>query len=138
LYRIWDKDKPLAMCIGLNPSTANGQSDDATIESLIRIFQNLDFGGFYMLNLFSLISPDPEALRMCPDPVNGMDRYIHLISGKVKVIVFCWGNFKQAEYRAVKMIRKFPTAVCFGKNKSGTPRHPLYLKATSTLIPFKS
>jgi hypothetical protein len=136
LSRIWDDSKPLVMCIGLNPSTANADSDDPTIKSLIRILQGLGFGGLQMLNLFALISPDPNALRMCPDPVKDNDRYIQNISSEFEVIVFCWGNFKQAEYRAKKFKQMFPSAMCFGKNSRGTPKHPLYLKSNSTLIPF--
>lgn len=136
LCRIWDDSKPIAMCIGLNPSTANSENDDPTIRNLIRILTNLGFGGLQMANLFGLISPDPEALRMCPDPVKENDKYVHNLSQQCATIVFCWGNFKQAEYRAKKFIKMFPGAMCFGKNSSGTPKHPLYLKATSTLIPF--
>lgn len=138
LCRIWDESKTIVMCVGLNPSTANAESDDPTIRSLIRILTNLGFGGLQMVNLFALISPDPTALRTCPDPVKDNDKYIINISNQCEVIVFCWGNFKQAEYRATKLKQWFPSAMCFGKNSSGTPKHPLYLKGNSSLIRFVS
>ena len=36
LTRIWHQHLPLAMCIGLNPSTANEAEDDPTISLLYR------------------------------------------------------------------------------------------------------
>src|SRR5688500_9378076 len=56
LYRFWDFSKPKVMCIGLNPSTANGETDDPTIRDLTRITQHLGYGGFYMMNLFAFVS----------------------------------------------------------------------------------
>ena len=35
LWRIWDRKLKLAMCIGLNPSKANSNKNDATINILI-------------------------------------------------------------------------------------------------------
>lgn len=130
---IWDESLPAAMCIGLNPSTANATMNDPTITKLLTILDNNKFGGLYMTNLFGLISPYPEDLRSCPDPVKDndvwLDRTAHLCVYKI----FCWGNFKQAEYRAKAIKNRFPGAFCFGKNSNGSPKHPLYLKS-NTLI----
>ena len=46
LWRIWDKTKPKAMIIGLNPSTANENADDPTIRRLKSIMRYNGFGGF--------------------------------------------------------------------------------------------
>ena len=37
LWRIWDETKPYALCIGLNPSTANSEKNDPTINILIKM-----------------------------------------------------------------------------------------------------
>ncbi len=58
LLRAWDESKPEAMCIGLNPSTANSEKDDATIRILCDAMGQLGFGGFYMCNLYALIQSD--------------------------------------------------------------------------------
>jgi hypothetical protein len=63
LWRIWDERDPLVMCIGLNPSTANADDDDPTIRNLTTLFKASGFSGFYMTNLFALISSDPDDLR---------------------------------------------------------------------------
>jgi hypothetical protein len=134
LMRRWRDDWPMAMCIGLNPSTANDFHDDPTIRRLTTILMGKGYGGFYMCNLFALISPYPEDLTSCPDPVKDNDQWLKETSLKVKDVIFCWGNFKVADYR-VKVIKKmFPNTAfsypcCFGRNKNGSPKHPLYLKS---------
>ena len=127
LSRKWDERCQSAVCIGLNPSTANAETDDPTIRDLTRILQNLGYGGLFMMNLFAFISSDPDDLRRVPDPVKENDIWLHKISLLCNDVIFCWGNFKQAEYRAKKIIPMFPGAKCFGKNKNGSPFHPLAL-----------
>lgn len=135
LVRVWNPELAPVVCIGLNPSTANGDTDDPTIKNLIRLMQNMGYGSLYMLNLFALVSPYPEDLRACSDPLKDNDEWIHKIA-LGQTVVFCWGNFKQAEYRAKKMIKQYPNAFCFGKNANGSPKHPLYLKSNTTLVNF--
>lgn len=124
LFRQWDGGKPTAMCIGLNPSTANGIKDDHTIRILIKTLTALGFGGFYMCNLYALITSKPEKLSECPDPVAENAKYIDTIAATCSSIIFCWGTFKQAYFRGKLMKQKFPNAQCFGKNKDGSPFHP--------------
>ncbi len=131
LTRCYDKWKPMALCIGLNPSTANSEDDDNTINVLRIALTHLGFGGFYMCNLFALISPHPEDLRSCPDPVKENDTYLQQYAAWAQEIIFCWGSFPMAEYRARKIKPLFPGAMCFGKNKNGAPFHPramVYIK----------
>jgi hypothetical protein len=125
LRRIWDTNLPFAMCIGLNPSTANSKDDDATIRNLCDLLSKSGYGGLFMMNLFAFISSNPDDLRSCPDPLRDNDIWIHAMSSRCDDVIFCWGAFKQADYRAKKLISKFPEALCFGKTVSGKPMHPL-------------
>ena len=50
LFRIWNRELPLVMAIGLNPSTANANKNDQTINYLILMLTKLGYGGFYMMN----------------------------------------------------------------------------------------
>jgi hypothetical protein len=140
LSRIWDEQLPHAMVIGLNPSTANEQDDDPTIRALITMLRDYGYGGFYMLNLFGYITTDPEKLRECPNPVGEQDYYLRITRRFVADVIFAWGAFKQAEYRAKKIKLAFPEALCFGKTNKGNPIHPLaaqvWLKSKCTLQPF--
>jgi hypothetical protein len=137
LSRIWNRNAPLVQCIGLNPSTANAEDDDPTIKSLTRILTNAGFGGFHMTNLFALISPYPEDLRSCPDPLKLNDTYLFPLMLTVDTVIVCWGNFKQAEYRKKTVLKKINHAQCFGQNANGSPKHPLYLKSDTKIVTYK-
>lgn len=77
-----------------------------------------------MTNLFALISSKPEDLRACPDPVKENDEWLTSVHDKCDDIIFCWGTFPMAEYRAKVVVPMFPDALCFGRTKSGAPKHP--------------
>lgn len=138
LYRIWDEAKPLAMCIGLNPSTANSEDNDPTITRLIGMLTDNGYGGFHMMNLYGLISPNPEDLTNHFNPAGENNKWLFNVRQLCQDVIFCWGNFRQAQYHGSKAAIKYPEGLCFGKNKNGSPKHPLYLPKTSKLIKFKS
>lgn len=120
------------MCIGLNPSTANSNKNDQTINYLTKMLSQLGYGGFYMMNLFAWISPKPQDLLTCPDPLgenNGKLKEVEVICQEV---IVCWGDFKQAQDRIREVLPNYPNAKCFGKNKNGTPFHPLALMYNGT------
>ena len=136
LWRIWDKSKPLVMFIGLNPSTANETEPDPTIRRVMSFARKWGFGGFYMMNLFGIVSADPSVLVTGKgDPVGDNDHWLEEISKKCDNVVFCWGAFEQARYRSRKVIAMFPNALCLKKTKEGHPWHPLYVKAD--IIPHR-
>ena len=60
LWRIWDRTKPLADFVMLNPSKANEKENDPTIKRVKAICERNDFGGFVATNLFSLVSTNPD------------------------------------------------------------------------------
>lgn len=140
LSRVWNINGRVAMCIGLNPSTANGTKNDTTITNLVKLLQDSDYGALIMTNLFALISPSPEDLR-CPDPVKDNDKWLEAASMKADDVIFCWGSFKQADYRAKSIIQQYPGALCFGKTATGKPLHPLaatiWMKSKCKLQPWK-
>lgn len=125
LWRIWDEEKPLAMCIGLNPSTANANKNDTTIQYLIKMLTILGYGGFYMTNLFAIISSKPEVLLTCHDPLGENDVKLWEARLLCDDVIVCWGNFKQAQERIKTVLPRYPDALCFGINANGTPFHPL-------------
>lgn len=137
LWRVWDESLPKAQCVGLNPSTANAETDDPTIRNLVRILTNAGYGGLYMTNLFALISPYPEDLRRCSDPVKENDLWLMRVRDLCNDSILCWGNFPMAEYRAKVVKKMFPNALCFGRNANGSPKHPLYLKSNTKPFLFQ-
>lgn len=125
LWRIWDESLPLAMCIGLNPSTANAVKTDPTITNLTKMLKILGYGGFYMMNLFAWISSKPADLLTCKNPIGENDKKLKEVAAICSEVIVCWGNFKQAEERIKEVLPNYPDAKCFGKTQSGKPFHPL-------------
>jgi hypothetical protein len=124
LWRIWDESLPKVMCIGLNPSKASTVKNDNTITILSIILKKLGYGGFYMMNMFAWISSNPKDLLSCYDPIGDNTVRLQDVATGCQEVIFCWGNFKQAEARINHVVPMFPAAKCFGHNKNGTPFHP--------------
>lgn len=133
LWRFWDKSLPLAMCIGLNPSTANGTKNDQTISYLIKMLRILGYGGFYMMNCYPLISSKPDVLREFEeDAYHDKEdienaRFLLETAHECKDVIFAWGTFKiiKKDGRDKMFSGYWPNALCFGKNADGSPFHPL-------------
>lgn len=135
LKRIWDNDKPKVLFIMLNPSLADNYQDDPTIRRLIKFAKLYGYGGFYVGNLFSYITPYPSELL--DKDLMFSKKNIHEIkkmTGLTKDVVYGWGNsFEEPEW--LKQIISNPK--CFGKNKNKTPKHPLYLSYNHKLVNYR-
>jgi hypothetical protein len=134
LWRIWDRNKPFVMFVGLNPSTADQDKDDPTIRRVKKFAHTFGYGGMYMMNLFAIVTPYPEMLKSCPDPLGSNNDWLYDISKLCKDVIFCWGSFDVGD-RAQEVIKMFPNALALKINNDGSPGHPLYLK--SDLKPIK-
>lgn len=142
LDRIWDPDAPRALFIMLNPSTADATTDDPTIRRCRTFAHREQLGGFTVVNLYALRSPDPAALLDHPDPV-GPDCDHHLLQAMrhPHVAIAAWGAHPFAERRAEYVARLVVNATnttlrCLGRTKHGHPRHPLYVKGDAPLERF--
>ncbi len=134
LSRIWDSKKPKALYIMLNPSYADDESDDPTIRRLIFFSKKFKFGGFYVTNLFTQITPYPKELNL---DNNSKKKNLKIISELIKksdLIVYAWGNLVSEPIQLRKLIE---SPLCFGINKNGTPKHPLYLRSDTKLQDFR-
>lgn len=126
LWRIWNDNLPLIMFIGLNPSTANEEVSDRTIETVVRYAKNWCYGGVYMMNLFTYVTRNPDQLIKDDAFKDNIER-LKKVGDKCQDIIFAWGAFKAAKERAATVIKMFPNARALAVNKDGTPHHPLYL-----------
>jgi len=124
LWRRFGSGNRFAMCIGLNPSTANQTSNDRTISFLIKLLDHHHYDGLLMCNLFTNITSKPKEL---PKDKSEQDlKFLKDTSINSAAIIFCWGTFKEAQGRAKEVITLFPNALCFGHNKDLSPIHPAY------------
>lgn len=139
LWRGWAPHLPRIMFIGLNPSTANEHKDDPTIRNVKKLATNWGYGGVYMCNLYAYVTPHPEELMECDDPIANNDVWLRETAAKCSSICFAWGNFRYAQMndRAAIVAAMFEHAVCCGVNQNGTPSHPLYIPADAQQMKYK-
>ena len=134
LSRIWDSKKPRVLYIMLNPSYADDEFDDPTIRRLNFFTKKFKFGGFYVANLFTQITPYPKELNMDNHLKKKNLKIINELIKKSDSIVYAWGNLVSEPTELIKLIE---SPLCFGKNINGTPKHPLYLPSNSKLLKFR-
>lgn len=142
LTRRWDPSvEGVAFCM-LNPSTADAMADDPTIRRCVGFAKAWGYGALLVVNLFGLRATDPSELYGHDDPV-GPDNDVVLAEWADRVsgpVVAAWGNHGDYQDRCVEVTDLFSRhgarVMCLGMTKSGQPRHPLYVRADTLLVPY--
>ena len=137
LWRVWGTDGTRVAFIGLNPSTADETQDDPTVRRCINFARAWGYDGMYMLNLFGLRSTNPKGLWKVKDPTGpgnyaAIARNTHVCG----MAVVAWGANVTSEQWTPVLEHIKCEMVCLGLTKSGAPRHPLYVKGDTQVIPF--
>ena len=134
LWRFWDEDRPLVLFLLLNPSVGDATQNDPTIKRLIYFAQTHEYGGFYLGNLYAHITPYPKKLvRMNLNPEEQNIEHIKNMLFLCKDVGYAWGNHGHLPQWLSTLVEQ---PLCFGQNKNGSPKHPLYLAKSTRLIPF--
>ena len=141
LERQWSRGET-CLFVGLNPSTADGMTDDATTRKCTALAQNWGFAGLTMVNLFALRCRYPQALSSSMDPVGqDNDSVLYDAISSAKTLVAMWGNHGlrrhgQAERRDGNVLSLAQHWQCIGLTKVGAPKHPLYASHAASLMPL--
>lgn len=131
--------------MGLNPSTADAEIDDATIKKEMGFTLSFGCTRLRKVNFYGLRSTDPKGLIGHPDPAGPLnDVFIGKAMMGCDIFVVAWGVLKPNYPLARERLALIQTMAlncgiqlyCFGRNKDGSPKHPLYLKGTTPLQPF--
>jgi len=135
LERVWDTTKPMWCWIMLNPSTADGESDDNTIRRIVNFSKVGGAGALVVVNLFAFRATNPGALFTAVDPVGeGNDEYILYHATNCKKVITAWGDSlpnKTRPLQVATLLRKYEILTyCLGKTKKGNPKHPLYVPSS--------
>ena len=140
LVRIWDEDGQRAVFVMLNPSTADARKDDPTIRRCIGFARKWGYGSLEVVNIFALRATFPNMLLGALDPVGPRnDRYLLEAVNRADLIVVAWGElcgngkFTDRGHHVRKLLAG-QFMLCLGETKFGQPKHPLYLKASTSLI----
>jgi hypothetical protein len=144
LTRQWDSSKRYIVFVGLNPSTADETLDDPTIRREIAFAKSWGFGGLIKVNLFAYRATDPVNMKCTEDSI-GPDNTMWLkeIVKYSDTIVMCWGSQGTYMNRGDSVKKMFQANFSgminlyhLGLTKNLQPKHPLYLKSTTELLPF--
>lgn len=142
LWRRWDTQLPQVLFVMLNPSTANATHNDPTIRRCINFAASWGFGGLYVGNLFAYRATRPNALLEADDPVGPENAYwLALLAHNCSAVVAAWGNAHLVDQllttdplEGLRPLNLPMYAIAF--TKAGTPKHPLYLRKESLLLPI--
>lgn len=138
LWRTWDETRPPIAFIGLNPSTADATRDDPTIRRCTGFASSHGYGTLVMLNLFAWRSTDPRALASSPREGEAEnEHWLDVERERCPAMVAAWGANALAAEQASRLDLDRWGLLCLGTTKHGHPRHPLYVRATQSLGPWK-
>jgi len=142
LTRVWDEYRPRVLWVMLNPSTADGDTDDPTIRKCVGFARRWDAGAIEVVNLYAFRATDPRALRAAGSPVGPEnDARIAAAVGRADVILCAWGAHEPASTPRTERVRALiggrgRVAYCLGRAAGGQPRHPLMLAYVTPRQPF--
>lgn len=139
LYREWAQtEKMPVLWVMLNPSTADASIDDPTIRRCIAFSKAWGYGALWVGNLYGYRSTDPSVLsKISASEARGPDNWKHIeaMATQSAIVVCAWG---------APGGNKIPAEVwcpggmwCLGTTKHGAPKHPLYVKGDTALVPAR-
>jgi len=139
LSRRWETG-PACLWVMLNPSTADADSNDPTVERCERRARAWGFGAVEVVNLFALRSTDPSALKSHADPVGPENDGIIVEAAERSGVIVCawgsWGAFRGRSAEICFLLGRFDLHA-LRVLKSGEPAHPLYLPYSLRPMPWQ-
>lgn len=133
--------------IGVNPSTADANADDATIRKMVGFANVWGFDKIVVANVFAYRATDVRKLADAADPVGKSNQhYLESALDECAIVVPCWGNVTKVPRelrqwftitRIAIRLSECPVRV-LGLTKSGDPLHPLMLPYNQELQPWGS
>ena len=134
LERDLGREGPTVAMLGVNPSMAGAEANDATIRKDIGFGERLGWGRLIKGNLFALVSTDIKGLRVLTtgrDIEN--DAHLEQIMRDADIVVACWGppekvpaHLRNRWLRVVQIAAEIGKPLhCIGTTSGGHPRHPL-------------
>ena len=140
-------EKPL-VCFGINPSTAEPNHLDRTVNIVSQVAALNGFDSFVMLNVYAQRSTDPDGLDECVRPAfkNENERQIAaFVGGRNLTLWGAWGHLVELRGYLPSLLQDIVALpeiancswVSRGRvTKGGHPHHPLYVKKDAPLEPF--
>lgn len=131
LWRRWAEGGTFLTFVMLNPSIADADRDDPTIQRCTKLARRDGYSGLVVVNLYALVSTDPAGLWVADDPVGlANDEVLCAVLASNAAagvpIVAAWGA--NAREDRVEWLLSQPgaqTLRCLDVTNAGAPKHPL-------------
>ena len=138
LWRMWDDSEKTVVFVCLNPSTADAELDDPTLRRCIGFAKSWGFGSVIIVNLFAYRSTDPNILRQIHDPIGSENSFWLTRAWTMSSLaIAAWGNRGGLLDRDYAVRQIMPYLKCLAINKTGQPKHPLYVRGDIALSDLK-
>ena len=136
------------VCFGINPSTAKPGALDPTVKRVARFAAENGFDSWAMLNVYPQVATDPKLMDREYRQEFKLENERHiarLINGRPLTLLAAWGGLVTSRPYLRTLLEDILTLtsiagcrwVCLGDpTKNGHPRHPLYVKADTPLVPY--
>jgi hypothetical protein len=140
LTRRWDDRLPDLCWVMLNPSKADAERNDPTINRCMAFARALGRGGIRVVNLFAFRATDPADMRKAADPV-GPDNDFHLRNeAHDSRVILAWGAKPWARERigtVLPLLAGAASIECLRRTKDGYPEHPLFVPGSVRPMPWE-
>ena len=138
---------PTAVVIMVNPSTADADTDDATIRRVIGFGKRFGWSRVIVGNIFGFRATRIGDLGLSDDPV-GPENHAHLRSSlsEADVALVAWGRLGKLpsrfrnEWKVVHSVAQDLKIElnCLGVTQDGHPKHPLMLSYQSVVARWEA
>lgn len=140
LWRAWSAYHPKIAFVLLNPSTADEEKNDPTIRRCIGFARAWNFGSMEVVNLFAYRATDYRELFKISDPIGEENNHFLMqVVERCSTVVVGWGargTLFDRDLQVMPLLAGRKNVYCLGITKDGQPRHPLYVKGDTRLVPF--
>ena len=152
-YVLGTRGRHPVICVGINPSTAEPDHLDPTLQSVSRIAAANGFDSWLMFNVYAQRATRPNDMDRARNELlhrENMEAFRALLtiasaSSDLPIIWAAWGAIIEKRAWLMDCVRDMQTIaspfkakwVCAGNcSKAGHPHHPLYLKKEEQFHPF--
>lgn len=135
-----------------NPSTAGASADDRTSGRGISFSRAWGAGGLIYMNPWAGIATKPADLWRMSDPI-GPENDLHIAAALAEIrasggfVVAAWGAVSPPAHAREAARRRLADVItmlrdhdlrALAVNQDGSPKHPLYVRATAQPLPWRA
>lgn len=140
LWRVWDPSLPTLAWVMCNPSTADDEGDDPTMNLVRNHSKRAGYGSCFVANLFAWVTPYSDELLEVDDPVGGHNNlFLKHIAEHSDVVLGAWGSVGDKYGRPEEVREILDSKIhALKTTKHGQPQHPQGISTEARPAPLGS